>query len=88
MTNHSMHDADRATHVKIVVIALLAAGVVVAVGIAARTEPADAIYVARAIKAKSPATLTVEDPSVDVHKQRSPGPVPQFTTHRSWVHEC
>lgn len=88
MSNHSMHDADRATHVKIVVVALLAAAAVVAVGIAARTGTADEIHVARAIKAKGPATLTVDDSSVDVHKQRSPGAAPQFTTRRSWVHEC
>lgn len=88
MSNQSMHDADRATHVKIVVVALLAAAVVVAVGIAARTGTADVIHVARAVKAKSPATLTVEDPSVDVHKQRSPGAAPQFTVGRWWVHEC
>jgi hypothetical protein len=88
VSNHSMHDADRATHVKIVVVALLAAAVVVAIGIAARTETADEIHVARAIKAKSTATLTVEDPSVDVHKQRSLGAAPQFTTRRWWVYEC
>lgn len=83
-----MLDADRATHVKIVVVALLAAAVVVAVGIAARVGTADEIHVARAVKAERAATLTVKDPSVDVHKRLSPGAAPKFTTGRWWIHEC
>lgn len=36
--NHSLHSADRVTHLKIVVIALIAATVVAGVGIAARVS--------------------------------------------------
>ena len=36
--NHSMHSADRSTHLKIVVVALLGATVVAGVGVAARVS--------------------------------------------------
>jgi hypothetical protein len=39
--NHSIHSADRATHLKIVVVALVAGIVVAGFGIAARTSAGD-----------------------------------------------
>ena len=41
MNNYSLHSADRLTHVKIVVMSLVAGIVVVAVGIAARPSLPD-----------------------------------------------
>jgi hypothetical protein len=38
MMNHSMYGADRLTHLKIVVVALVGATIVAGVGIAARTS--------------------------------------------------
>ena len=37
--NHSIHSADRTTHLKIVVVALVAGIAVAALGISARTSP-------------------------------------------------
>lgn len=39
--NHSLYSADRATHLKIVVVALVAATVVAGIGVAARIAGAD-----------------------------------------------
>jgi len=41
MNNYSMHTADRTTHLKIVVLSLIAGIIVVAVGIAARPSLPD-----------------------------------------------
>ena len=41
MTNYSLHRADRLTHIKIVVMSLVAGIIVVAVGIAARPSLPD-----------------------------------------------
>ena len=61
--NHSIHSADRATHVKIVVIALVAAIAVAGFAISARTTT-DYSQTARAIKAGKPVVLTSSDTSV------------------------
>jgi hypothetical protein len=61
--NHSIHSADRATHVKIVVMALVAAIAVAGFAISARTTT-DYSQTARAIKAGKPVVLTSWDTSV------------------------
>jgi hypothetical protein len=58
--NHSIHSADRATHLKIVVVALVAGIAVAAFGIAARTN-ADYSQTAQSthvIKAGKPVAIT------------------------------
>ena len=61
--NHSFHSADRATHLKIVVVALVAGVAVAAFGIAARTN-ADYNQTAHVIKAGKPVTVTSSDAAV------------------------
>lgn len=58
--NHSFHSADRATHLKIVVVALVAGIAVAAFGIAARTN-VDYTQTAHVIKAGKPMALTSSD---------------------------
>ena len=48
--NHSIHSADRTTHLKIVVVALVAGIAVAAFGISARTSP-DYSQTAQVVKA-------------------------------------
>ncbi|MCP3389342.1 hypothetical protein NLM27_11220 [Bradyrhizobium sp. CCGB12] len=58
--NHSIHSADRATHLKIVVVALIAGIAVAGFGIAARTN-ADSTQTAQSthvIKAGKPVVVT------------------------------
>ena len=60
--NHSIHSADRATHVKIVVVALLAGIAVAGFGISARTSGADySQTAAHVIKAGKPVAITSSD---------------------------
>ena len=61
--NHSIHSADRATHMKIVVLALVAGIAVAAFGIAARTN-IDYSQTAHVIKAGKPVVVTSSDTSV------------------------
>ena len=61
--NHSIHSADRATHVKIVVMALVAGIAVAGVAISARTN-VDYSQAARVIKAGKPVVLTSSDTTV------------------------
>jgi hypothetical protein len=61
--NHSIHSADRATHLKIVVIALVAGIVVVGLGISARTNT-DYTQTAHFIKAGKPVAVTSSDAMV------------------------
>jgi hypothetical protein len=61
--NHSIHSADRATHLKIVVMALVAGIAVAGFAISARTS-ADYSQTARVIKAGKPVVLTSSDTSV------------------------
>jgi len=58
--NHSFHSADRSTHLKIVVIALVAGIVVVGLGISARTNT-DYAQTAHVIKAGKPIAVTSSD---------------------------
>ena len=55
--NHSIHSADRATHLKIVVVALVAGIAVAALGIAARTN-VDYSQTAQVIKAGKSVVVT------------------------------
>jgi hypothetical protein len=61
--NHSIHSADRATHLKIVVVALVAGIAVAAFGISARTNM-DYSQTAHVIKAGKPVTVTSSDAMV------------------------
>jgi len=57
--NHSIYSADRSTHLKIVVIALVAGILVAGFGISARTNADDGYtQTARVIKAGKPVTVT------------------------------
>ena len=59
--NHSFHSVDRATHLKIVVVALVAGIAVTAFGIAARTTVDDGQAAAHVIKAGKPVAITSSD---------------------------
>jgi hypothetical protein len=61
--NHSIHSADRSTHLKIVVVALVAGIAVAAFGISARTN-ADYSQTAHVVKAGKLITVTSSDASV------------------------
>ena len=56
--NHSIYSADRMTHLKIVVIALVAGIAVAGLGIAARSNADDYTQTARVIKAGKPVAVT------------------------------
>jgi hypothetical protein len=58
--NHSIHSADRSTHLKIVVVALVAGIVVAGLSISARTNT-DYTQTAHVIKAGKPVALTSSD---------------------------
>jgi hypothetical protein len=60
--NHSIHSADRATHLKIVVVALVAGIAVAGFGISARTT-ADYSQTAHVIKAGKAVAVTSSDTS-------------------------
>jgi hypothetical protein len=62
--NHSIYSADRTTHLKIVVVALVAGIVVAAFGIAARSYTDDGYQTARVIKAGKAVTVTSSNTSV------------------------
>ncbi len=61
--NHSIHSADRATHLKIVVVALVAGVAVAAFGISARSN-SDYSQTAHVVKAGKVMTITSSDGSV------------------------
>jgi hypothetical protein len=62
--NHSFHSADRATHLKIVAVALVAGIAITAFGIATRSGGNDSTQTAaRAIKAGKPVVVTSSDSS-------------------------
>ncbi|SHK10952.1 hypothetical protein SAMN05444159_2434 [Bradyrhizobium lablabi] len=56
--NHSIYSADRSTHLKIVVVALVAGIAVAGFGISARTSSEDYTQTARVIKAGKPVAVT------------------------------
>ena len=60
--NHSIHSADRATHMKIVLMALVAGVVVATFGMVARSNVDDSQTV-QVIKAGKPVTITSSDSS-------------------------
>jgi hypothetical protein len=62
--NHSIYSADRATHRKSVVVALLAGIMVTGLGIAARTTDESYTQTARMIKAGKPVTVTSSNASL------------------------
>ena len=62
--NHSIHSADRATHLKIVVVALVAGMAVAAFGISARTSSSDYSQTAHVVKAGKVMTVTSSDASL------------------------
>jgi hypothetical protein len=56
--NHSIYSADRSTHLKIVVVALVAGVAVAGFGISARTNSDEYAQTARVIKAGKPMAIT------------------------------
>jgi hypothetical protein len=65
--NHSIYSADRSTHLKIVVVALVAGIAVAGLGISARTTSDDYAQTAsnvRVIKAGTPVAVTNSNTSV------------------------
>ena len=63
--NHSIYSADRSTHLKIVVLALVAGFAVVGLGISARTVSDDGYtQTARMIKAGKPVAVTSTNASM------------------------
>jgi hypothetical protein len=63
MMNHSMYSADRATHLKIVVIGLICATLVAVVGIFAHVSDVD-LGTAPLVKAGQPTALSGHLPTV------------------------
>jgi hypothetical protein len=62
--NHSIYSADRSTHLKIVVVALVAGIAVAGFGISARTSSDDYAQTAHVIKAGKAVTVTSSDAMV------------------------
>jgi hypothetical protein len=63
--NHSIYSADRSTHLKIVVVALVAGIAVAGFGISARTFSDDGMtQTARVVKAGKPVVVTSSDTSM------------------------
>ena len=62
--NHSIYSADRSTHLKIVVMALVAGIAVAGFGISARTGSDEYTQTARVIKAGKTVTITSSDISI------------------------
>ena len=62
--NHSIYSADRSTHLKIVVVALVAGIAVAGFGISARTSSDDYTQTARVIKAGKAVTVTSSNTSM------------------------
>lgn len=63
--NHSIYSADRATHLKVVVVALVAGIALAGFGITARTGSDDGLtQTARVIKAGKPVVVTSSNASL------------------------
>ncbi|WP_213769423.1 hypothetical protein [Bradyrhizobium sp. dw_78] len=62
--NHSIYSADRMTHLKIVVVALVAGIAVAGVGIAAHSSNDVYAQTAHVIKAEKTVTMTSSDTSI------------------------
>lgn len=61
MNNHSIHSADRSTHLKIVVVALVAGFIVTGLGLLSRSDID--LQTARVIKAGQPTAFTSSNTS-------------------------
>jgi hypothetical protein len=61
--NHSIYSADRSTHLKIVVVALVAGIAVAGFGISARTSSDDYTQTARVMKAGKAMAITSSETS-------------------------
>jgi hypothetical protein len=64
LMNHSIYSADRTTHLKIVVVALVAGIAVAGFGISARTTDDSYTQTARVVKAGKAVALTSSDASL------------------------
>ena len=62
--NHSIYSADRTTHLKIVVVALVAGILVAGFGISTRATATDDVQTARVIKTGKPVVVTSSGASV------------------------
>ena len=62
--NHSMYSADRATHLKIVVIGILCATVVAVVGISANVGNGLDLGTAPLVRAGAPTTMSGQVPTI------------------------
>jgi hypothetical protein len=62
--NHSIYSADRTTHLKIVVVALVAGILVAGFGITTRATTSDEMQTARVMKAGKPVAITSSGASV------------------------
>ena len=62
--NHSIYSADRSTHLKIVIVALVAGIAVAGFGISARTNSDGTGQTAHVIKAGKPVAITSSDASL------------------------
>ena len=62
--NHSIYSADRSTHLKIVVVALVAGIAVAGFSISARNTDDGYTQTARVIKAGKPVAITSSNPSM------------------------
>jgi len=62
--NHSIYSADRTTHLKIVVVALVAGILVAGFGISTRATTSDDVQTARVIKTGKPVVVTSSGESV------------------------
>jgi uncharacterized protein YraI len=62
--NHSIYSADRTTHLKIVVVALVAGIAVAGFGISARTGSDETYAQTRVIKAGAPVAVTNSSASI------------------------
>jgi hypothetical protein len=62
--SHSIYGANRMTHLKIVVVSLVCATVVAAVGIAARVDHGDAAGKTAVIKAGKPVSVSGQTPTI------------------------
>jgi hypothetical protein len=62
--NHSMYSADRGTHVKIVVLGLICATMVAAVGIFAHATSNIDLSTSALVKAGQPTTMSGQAPTI------------------------